>query len=48
MQAIVSYIGLEVLIAVNMKIAVFLDLTPFSLIETYWGFEGICCLHLIS
>jgi hypothetical protein len=38
-------VGFEVLTAVSMKIAVFWDIAPCSLIEVYQRFRGPCCLY---
>jgi hypothetical protein len=35
----------HVLMAVSMKMTVFCDVAPCSLVEVYWSFRGSCCLH---
>jgi hypothetical protein len=38
-------VGLEVLMAARMKMAVFWVVAPRSLVEVYQRFRGACCLH---
>jgi hypothetical protein len=35
----------QVFAATNMKVTVFWDVAPCSLIEVHRGFRGTCCLH---
>jgi hypothetical protein len=37
--------GIEVLMVVSMKMAVFWVVAPCSLVEVYKRFRGPCCLH---
>jgi hypothetical protein len=39
------YVRFEVLVAVNIKVAVFCDVTPSSLVGGYQRFVGTFCLH---
>jgi hypothetical protein len=32
----------------SMKMTVFWDVAPCTLVEIYWCFRGACCLHLIA
>jgi len=36
------------LTAPTIEITIPLNVTPFNLVKWYWGFWGICCLHLQS
>jgi len=38
-------VGIEVLLDVAVGFAVFWDVTPYSLLEIYWHFEGMFRLH---
>jgi hypothetical protein len=42
----VEYVRFKVLTAVDIKVMVFWDVTPYSSVEGYNMFEIICCLPL--
>jgi hypothetical protein len=39
------FVRFQVLTAASMKVTVFWDVTPCSLVEVYRRFRGACCLH---
>lgn len=46
LQMSVEYVRFKVLTAVDIKVMVFWDVTPYSSVEGYNMFEIICCLPL--